>query len=121
MTTFLTISDYFNQTGADLNNRRLKRIAPSNATAHADNFTHLLKGAPSHQKQMVVPPKRLDLSDYRKQAIRAKPTVSYDRAMGHQLKQKTAPDTHLVHRTADPSKPFPLLTGDAGFEMKTDT
>ena len=99
MTTFLTIDDYFNQAGERVHNNRSRRVTPSKAGASGENFAHLLKGLSSGEKPMVATIRHLELSDYRRQAIRVKPTAPCYRVPGTQIKQHTTIESHGKQRS----------------------
>ena len=78
MTSFLTINDYFNRSGAGFQQNRKARLATNNVSPRKSDFANLFRGLSSGKKPVTASTSGLSLSDYRKHVIKAIPVVSVE-------------------------------------------
>ena len=122
MTSFLTINDYINQAGGKVHNRPLNRVALSKTEASGENFAHLLKGLSSREKKpVVVSTRHLNLSDYRRQAIRVKTNLNRCKSIDAEAKQNTSTEASRAPDKPVQSEPSLPNRDNAGLETKTVT
>lgn len=96
MTSFLTINDYFNNTGAKLNQQRISRPAIKKSPLQESDFNNLFKGLSSSKNQITASVNQLSLSDYRKHAIKTRPTISLKEASKDKPEMVKASETQTI-------------------------
>ena len=101
MASFLTINDYFNKAGMHLQHNRISRQVVGKMPSKNSDFKQLLKGLSSDKNQSSDTVNGLGLSDYRKHAIKVRPTISLKETLTHtpEIEKNTATKTESEKNT----------------------